>query len=496
MMLLSHRIIRRSCLRHLTAAPSTTTVVNVLKPLLISQLATVSTKSKFDFSYKVKDVYDIKGHYFSTNALNSQPVEGIVDIPLAQTGEGIAECELLKWFVQEGDQIEEYQPLCEVQSDKATIEITSRYNGKVAKVLHIPGDIVKVGETLLRLTVDDSQVPLGTSEATIGSDASESDEHKSEFSKTKKGASLCTPAVRSLAKEHGIDIDDVVGTGKHGRISKEDVLRYGVEKGVIDDKPGLLNPTHIEPMAGPEEKLHEMADSLYQDKKLTLRAYQRAMVKSMTAAVSVPHFHFVDEINCDGLVKLKSAFQKENSDPDVKFTFLPMLIKSLSMALTTHPLVNSTFNLENYEVTLKGSHNIGIAMATPSGLVVPNIKNVQSLSILEITNELSRIQKLAMANKLPPSDISGGTITLSNIGSIGGKFGSPLINVPEVAIIALGRIQKVAQFKDDGTVYPASIMTVDIAADHRILDGANVAVFCKEWKLYIEKPELLLLHMR
>lgn len=123
----------------------------------------------------------------------------------------------------------------------------------------------------MRLTVDDSQVLFDASEASIGSDASESDEHKSEFSKTKKGASLCTPAVCSLAKEHGVDIDDVVGTGKHGRISKEDVLRYGVEKGVIDDKPGLFNPTSIEPMAGPEESLHEMADLLYHDKKLTLR---------------------------------------------------------------------------------------------------------------------------------------------------------------------------------------------------------------------------------
>lgn len=500
-MMLSRRILRgrslnagRSCLCYLTSAPSSPVVATHIVPQF-STAAPISVKSKFDCSYKLNNLYNVKGHYFSTNALESQPVDGIVDIPLAQTGEGIAECELLKWFVKEGDQVEEYQPLCEVQSDKATIEITSRYNGKVSKVLHIPGDIIKVGETLLKLTVD-SSVSFDASETPLGSDASDSNDHKPEFRNTKKGGALCTPAVRSLAKEHGIDVDDVTGTGKHGRISKEDILNYAVEKGIIEDKPALFNPTSIEPMTGPEETLHEMAESLYQDKKLTLRAYQRAMVKSMAAAVSVPHFHFVEEINCDEIVELKAAFQKENTEPDVKFTFLPIIIKSLSMALTTHPLVNSTFNLENYEVTLKGSHNIGIAMATPSGLVVPNIKNVQSLSILEITKELARLQKLAMANKLPPADISGGTITLSNIGSIGGKFGSPLINVPEVAIIALGKIQKVAQFKADGTVYPVSLMTVNIAADHRILDGANVAVFCKEWKMYIEKPELLLLHMR
>lgn len=506
MMLLSRQILRgrswiagRSCLCYLTSVPSSLMVGTELKPPIVTQFssaAPTSIKSKFDCSFKLSNLYNVKGHYFSTTALESQPVDGIFDIPLAQTGEGIAECELLKWFVQEGDQVEEYQRLCEVQSDKATIEITSRYNGKVAKLLHIPGSMIKVGETLLRLEVDDSQVSFDASKTSIGSDTSDSDNHKPELRKTKKGEALATPAVRSLAKEHGIDIDDVIGSGKHGRISKEDVLKYAVEKGIIEDKPASFNPASIEPMAGPEEKLHEIAESLYHDKTFSLRAYQRAMVKSMTAAASVPHFHFVEEINCDALIELKSAFQKENFDPDIKFTFLPVLIKSLSMALTTHPLVNSTFNLENYEVTLKGSHNIGIAMATPSGLVVPNIKNVQSLSIFEITKELARLQKLAMANKLPPADISGGTITLSNIGSIGGKFGSPLINVPEVAIIALGKIQKVAHFKDDGTVYPVSLMTVNIAADHRILDGANVAFFCKEWKMYIEKPELLLLHMR
>ncbi|KAK1438420.1 hypothetical protein QVD17_04229 [Tagetes erecta] len=500
-MLLSRRILHRrswnsgrSCLSYLNSSPSKTVVLTDLKPQLVAQFS--SSNSNFDFSYKLNNLYSIKGHYFSTNALESQSVNGIVEIPLAQTGEGIAECELLKWFVQEGDQVEEYQRLCEVQSDKATIEITSRYNGKVTKVLHTPGDIIKVGETLLKLTVDDSSVPYDAAGSLLGSDTFDSDGHKTEVKKIRKGEALCTPAVRSLAKEHSIDISDVTGTGKDGRISKEDVLKYALEKGIIEDKPALFNPGSIERMTGPEEKLHEMAESLYQDKILTLRAYQRAMVKSMTAAASVPHFHFVEEINCDSLVKLKSAFQKENTDPDIKFTFLPVLIKSLSMALTTHPLVNSTFNLETYEVTLKGSHNIGIAMATPSGLVVPNIKNVQSLSIFEITKELSRLQKLAMANKLPPADISGGTITLSNIGSIGGKFGSPLINVPEVAIIALGKIQKVAHFGDDGTVYPVSLMTANIAADHRILDGANVAFFCKDWKMYIEKPEMILLHMR
>ncbi|XP_039040204.1 lipoamide acyltransferase component of branched-chain alpha-keto acid dehydrogenase complex, mitochondrial-like [Hibiscus syriacus] len=146
--------------------------------------------------------------------------------------------------------------------------------------------------------------------------------------------------------------------------------------------------------------------------------------------------------------------------------------------LSKYPMVNSCFNEESVEVILRGSHNIGIAMATPYGLVVPNIKNVQSLSILEITKELSLLQQLALDNKLSPNDISGGTITLSNIGAIGGKFGAPIVNLAEVAIIAMGRIQKLPRVADDGDIYSALIMTANIGADHRVMDGATVTRFC------------------
>ncbi|CAI9118856.1 OLC1v1020483C1 [Oldenlandia corymbosa var. corymbosa] len=437
--------------------------------------------------------FGVTSYCFSTQALADSPVNGMVDIPLAQTGEGIAECELLKWFVQEGDQVEEFQPLCEVQSDKATIEITSRYKGKVSEILHVPGNIVKVGDTLLKLFVDEISEPTETSDSSDGVEEPDSNVLYADFpNPIQKGGGnkvLSTPAVRNLAKQYGIDIGDVLGTGKDGRVLREDVINYAAKKGIIRVSPTVSSDNSEERSPIGENK------EVFEDKKITLRGYQRAMVKSMTLAAKIPHFHYVEEINCDALVKLKSSFQNENADPDIKFTFLPILIKALSMAMSKYPWLNSRFNEELNEVILKGSHNIGIAMATPHGLVVPNIKNVQSLSILEITKELSRLQQLALANKLNPDDISGGTITLSNIGAIGGKFGSPLVNVSEVCIIALGRIQKVPHFNDDGTVKPSSVLTVNIGADHRVLDGATVAKFCNEWKLYIEKPELLMLHL-
>lgn len=418
-----------------------------------------------------------------------------MDVPLAQTGEGIAECELLRWFVAEGDQVDEFQPLCEVQSDKATIEITSRFKGKVHKIHFVPGDIVKVGETLLKMVVGDSQIvspdnivpsagkSLGVESAVFSSEGNV------------PGGNLSTPAVRHLAKQYGISINEIVGTGKDGRVLKEDVLNYAVSKGVCKQQ-SLASEGNIGQVELLEEGKALLDEDFYEDKKILLRGYQRSMVKSMSLAAKVPHFHYLEEINCDSLVQLKTTFQNENKDQTIKHTFLPFLIKSLSMALSKYPMLNSSFIEETNEVVFKGPHNIGVAMATTHGLVVPNIKKVQSLSILEITKELARLHEMASQNRLSAADIEGGTITLSNIGAIGGKFGSPLLNLPEVAIIALGRIQKLPRFDDDENVYPSSIINVTVGADHRVVDGATVARFCNEWKSLVEKPELLLLHMR
>ncbi|KAJ8438221.1 hypothetical protein Cgig2_011583 [Carnegiea gigantea] len=339
--------------------------------------------------------------YYMSHAAVDHLVGGIVDVPLAQTGEGIAECELLKWFVQE---LGEGYPI-------------SDHSLEAIDLLDC-----RVGETLLKIGVD------GFSAETISNSLSDPEINgpanlgDSSTQASSVSQVLCTPAVRSLAKQLGIDINDVRGSGKDGRILKEDVLNYVGGKDV-----------DVEPSAYSDCSPQSVAERLqYKDEILQLR-------------------------------------KRKQTNGDLMFIFV---------------------------LSFVGSHNIGIAMATPTGLVVPNIKNVQSLSVLEITKEISRLQQLAMDNKLSHGDISGGTITVSNIGAIGGKFGSPLINLPEVAIVAIGRIQKVPHITDEGTVYPLPVMNVNIGADHRILDGATVARFCNEWKSFVENPELLLLRMR
>ncbi|XP_006645814.2 lipoamide acyltransferase component of branched-chain alpha-keto acid dehydrogenase complex, mitochondrial [Oryza brachyantha] len=432
--------------------------------------------------------------WFASEASAALQSPELVEVPLAQTGEGIAECELLRWFVSEGDQVDEFQRLCEVQSDKATIEITSRFKGRVHQIHFGPGDIVKVGETLLKMMVGDSQT---VSNASVGSSTvhSHAVDDANPGEGNVPGGTLSTPAVRHLAKQYGLKINDIQGTGKDGRVLKEDVLSYAASKGLCKEPASALE-VNIDQVELLEGRGSLPGAHCSEDKRISLRGYQRAMVKTMSLAAKVPHFHYLEEINCDALVELKASFQNANKDQNIKHTFLPFLIKSLSMAISKYPLLNSCFVEEANEVIFKGSHNIGVAMATAHGLVVPNIKNVQSLSILEITKELSRLHEMASHNRLSTEDIAGGTITLSNIGAIGGKFGSPLLNLPEVAIIALGRIQKLPRFDDDENVYPSSIINVTVGADHRVVDGATVARFCNEWKSLVEKPELLLLHMR
>ncbi|KAK9146971.1 hypothetical protein Sjap_006874 [Stephania japonica] len=441
-----------------------------------------------------------RNHFFSSQALVDLPAGGVVEVPLAQTGEGIAECELLKWFVGEGDHVEEFQPLCEVQSDKATMEITSRYKGSISKVFYNPGDIVKVGETLVKIVVDEPQTSTVlpdtlTSTLPMGFDATESTTSTFVDAEHKEEGVLSTPAVRNLAKHYGININRIHGSGKDGRILKEDILKYACGKeGSYEELS--TSSQRFPPQEEKSLSTSSMDELHFEDKRVPLRGFQRSMVRSMALAAKVPHFHYLEEIDCDALVELKAAFRNENSDPEVKHTYLPFLVKSLSVALNKYPLLNASFNEGSDEVILKGCHNIGIAMATPYGLVVPNIKKVQTLSVLEVTRKLSHLQHLALNNKLSSEDISGGTITVSNIGAVGGKYGSPLLNLPEVAIIAIGRIQTLPRFADDGSVYPASIVNVNIGADHRVVDGATVAKFCNEWKSLIENPELLLLHMR
>jgi len=438
-----------------------------------------------------------QSHRFAHSG-QAQAVGGVQPFLLTDVGEGIAEVEIINFYVKVGDKIDEYDPVCQVQSDKAAVEITSRFAGTVSKVYYQKGDIAKVGKPLIDVTLSSSASTstLPSSETTTQV-SQKSDQHSTASNedqfihsiRTSSGGIrkvLATPAVRRLASENKLVLSKITGSGKDGRVTKSDILQ-ALEKSTVGE--AVAQTPTPEP-----SKIVTMVET---DQEVPIRGYARAMVKTMTAAAKVPHFGYADELIVDNIITFRKNLLRVANERGVeKLTLMPIFLKALSLSLKAYPVVNSQLKEESMSLIYKSSHNIGVAMDTPSGLVVPNIKNCQNKSILEIAQELNRLTLLARENKLTMEDLTGGTITLSNVGTIGGTYTSPVLNLPEVAIGALGKIQTVPKFDSQGTLKPVQIIQLSWSADHRVLDGATVARFSTLFKNYVENPTSMLLECR
>ncbi|KAI9302838.1 2-oxoacid dehydrogenases acyltransferase-domain-containing protein [Cunninghamella echinulata] len=445
--------------------------------------------------------------------------QGVQPFLLADIGEGITECEVIQWFVEPGTTVAEFDKICEVQSDKASVEITSRFAGKVIKLYHNVHDIAKVGEPLVDIeTTDESGRTISNQEITSTtttttttfsnnennnnetvSGSSRVTEIKSNTtgSSSSTGPVLATPPVRHLAKENNVDLSKVIGSGSEGRILKQDVLDYISGKQATPSPSTTAATSTINTtMAGPGERSEP------------LTAIQKAMFKSMTKSLAIPQLGFKDEIELNATTEYKNSLNTHISKhPEAysfsKVSFLPIFIKCMSIALLQYPILNATIghpsttdNVNEVKLTYRSQHNIGIAMDTPQGLIVPNIKNVQTKTIFEVASELSRLIELGKRNAIPLEDLKGGTITLSNIGAISGTYASPVVVSSELAIVALGRMQTLPRFDDKGNVIAKQVMPVSWSADHRIIDGATIARFGNLWKTLIENPALLASELR
>ncbi|KAI8638911.1 2-oxoacid dehydrogenases acyltransferase-domain-containing protein [Parasitella parasitica] len=406
---------------------------------------------------------------------------------LADIGEGITECEVIQWFVEPGSTVAEFDKICEVQSDKASVEISSRYAGKILKLHHGLNDIAKVGSPLVDIETEDDDEQVVAQPEIPPQTVSQPPLKEKDRSKSIVPASasvLATPAVRKLAKDKGIEISSVTGSGKDGRISKEDILSFGSE---TETTVGINVSDFV---AAPQ----------------SLSMVQKAMFKSMTQSLSIPQLGYKDDIEIDATTKYRAALNKHiSSHPDrysfSKMTYLPIFVKCLSVALHHYPIMNAKLSgdlndVNSIQITYRPSHNIGIAMDTPQGLVVPNIKNIQDKTIFDIAAEIHRLQELGKKNAIPMSDMKGGTITLSNIGTIGGTYANPVIVSSELAIVALGKMQKLPRFDSNDNIVAKQVMPVSWSADHRIIDGATIARFGNHWKSLIENPALLASDLR
>ena len=412
----------------------------------------------------------------------------VEDFILPDIGEGIVECELVEWLVAEGDVIEEDQPIADVMTDKALVQIPAMHKGTVVKLYYAKGEIAKVHSPLFAVEI------VATGQAVAAApvvEAPKASAPKAVATKVPVAAAntasakvvnekaVASPAVRRVARELNVNIHQVPGSGKKGRVYKEDVVAFN-EAPAVSATPtaaaaqAVTGGTRVEP----------------------IRGIKAVMAKAMVNSVStIPHFTYCEEIDMTNLIKLRGELKEVYAKQDIKLTMMPFFMKAMSLALKQFPLVNTQVNEDCTELTYFDDHNIGMAVDSKVGLLVPNVKQVQTKSILDLATDITRLTNDARSGRVPAADLKGGTITISNIGAIGGTVATPILNKPESAIVALGKLQKLPRFNDKGEVEARSIMQVSWSGDHRTIDGGTIARFCNLWKSFLEEPSNMLVHM-
>lgn len=416
-------------------------------------------------------------------AANSSTAEVVEDFILPDIGEGIVECEIVEWQVKEGDVIAEDQPVVDVMTDKALVQIPAKNAGVVAKLYYQQGDIAKVHQPLFAIRRSD----VGAAETAVAvtpsaqlAAATDSTSSSAAAAVASAGKAIASPAVRRRARELSIDIAQVPGSGAKGRVMKDDVEAFAKPDDHAPAVAGVASPTasqggkRVEP----------------------IRGVKAAMAKAMMNSVStIPHFTYAEEFDLTAVMALQQQLKQRYAEQGVRITMMPLFIKAMSLALKEFPLMNAQVNDDCTELTYFDDHNIGMAVDTKIGLLVPNIKQVQNKSIIDIATEVTRLTQAAREGRLAQDDMKGGTITISNIGVIGGTVATPIINKPEAAIVALGRVQELPRFDAQGNVVARKIMVASWSGDHRIIDGGTIARFNQRWQQYLEDPTSMLVHM-
>jgi 2-oxoglutarate dehydrogenase complex dihydrolipoamide succinyltransferase (E2) component len=387
------------------------------------------------------------------------------EFKLPDIGEGVAEGEILKWMAKEGDQVKEDQPLVEVMTDKVNVQIPAPRSGKVSKILVKEGDLAKVGQTIM--VIDDGSP--GSPPASVPAASPPAQAHTTPTPALQPAGPpmgvLATPATRRLAREVGVDIAAVKGTGPQGRVTDDDV-RMAASGGRGPAATTTLQAARpAQPSAGLKEEL------------VPLRGIRKTiaerMLKSQQTTAQVTH---VDEADMTDLVLLREAFKGSAEKRGVRLTYLPFVIKALVPALKEFPYVNSSLDEQGGNIVLKKYYNLGIATDTEQGLVVPVVKDVDKKDIFELAGEIERLADRARKGQLSLDEVRGGTFTITNVGAIGGLFATPIINIPEVAILGLHKITKRPVVRE-GKVEVRDTTYLSLTFDHRVVDGAYAARF-------------------
>ena len=393
-------------------------------------------------------------------------------------GEGITEGEVVRWLVKEGDAVKADQTLAEIETDKAIVEMPSPYAGTVLKLHFKEKDIVKVGQVLVTIGEKGEAVPEAGGpavEAAVAPRQTEGGPPPAAAATAPAGGVQATPRVRKLAQELGIDLAGVQGTGPGGRITEEDVKS-------AKEKPA-------------EKKLEIKIKSKYDLygtlERIPLRGVRRATAKHMRESLDktaqVTHF---DEADVTKLAALRDAMKAEAEAKGIKLSYLPFIVKAVIEALKLHPLFNATLNDQEEEIIVKKYYNIGIAVDVPDGLIVPVVKAAGQKSILNIAAEIQWLAEAAKKRSLDLADLKGGTFSITNVGMIGGEAATPIINYPEVAILATMKIKDRAR-AEKGEIRVKKTLPLCLSFDHRVVDGAEAARFMNDLIGLLENPGFL-----
>ena len=404
-------------------------------------------------------------------------------VKLPDIGEGIAEGEIVRWLVKEGDQIKQFQSMVEVLTDKASVEIPSPHTGRVVRLLAKEGERVRVGTVIAEIEVEDTQHQTVVQEAEKEAPPKTVETPAKPQEQVARQIVRAPPSVRRLAQELGVDLSLVTGTGPGGVITKEDVMKFYEEH---------VKPKLAAQQAVPAAPVTPPAQVVAPVERIPLRGIKRRMAEKMAEAKSkIPHVYLAEEVDVTELVRLRENLKRIAESRGVKLTYLPFIIKAVIKALKEFPLLNASLDEARGEIVVKKYYNIGIAVDTEQGLVVPNIKNADKKGLFQIAREIEELAEKARQGKLSLEDIRDGTFTITNVGAIGSTVGFPIINYPESAILGIHRIVKKPGYYEE-RLEPRYYLNISLSFDHRFIEGGYAARFLSTLKSYLENPLLFL----
>lgn len=413
-----------------------------------------------------------------------------MDFQLPQLGEGVYEADMVRWLVNPGDTIKPGQGLMEVLTDKATMEVPAPFAGTITELRVQPGTTIKVGDHILSYTaqgVVPEEIPAPAPPAVVVQREAEP-AIRLEPARERNGRATpalaavasvkASPSVRHLARKLGVDLSRVHGSGPGGRILLDDLH--------LPSEPQVKTTTRA-----PAAAKLDMGKA---GTRVRLAGVRKSIARHLVESKRIaPHFTYVDECDITELVKLRVSLRESFEKHGVKLTYLPFFVKAAVTALKEVPVANSSLNDESGEIIHHDRYNIGIATATPQGLLVPVVRDADKKDLATIAREIERLSAEARAGKSRLEDLRGGTFTITSIGGIGGLIATPIINHPEVAILGIGKAVKRPVYDASGTIKPAEMIYLSFSFDHRVVDGAVGAVFGNALIQQLQNPARLLL---